>query len=201
MPQRCIGCQAELPEEVNFCTQCGCDELVDSVSATRGFAKDQPVAPEPLATAAQIPTQSCACAQGETCDGSSSNSCGSRFIAPLPAAAPLSANTSKVAMDDHEFKESLASLTRGLLKDEDQLRKIRAAASAHHFTCAQASQLIAVVKGHPGEALVTLYPALVDATVDNFSRVLMGMKWIEERQEAIAKLKLDAGQYATVLKK
>lgn len=188
MPQRCIGCQAELPENVKFCTSCGCDKLVDSVSAQSGFAAKQPAAPQPLSTGSQIPTQSSAASS-------------STFTAPLPAAAPLGPNTAKHAMDSREFGDLLGSLSRGLMKDRDQITKIKAAASAHFFTCDQASQLIAVVKGHPGEALVTLYPALVDASVENFSKTLLGMKWIEERQEVLTNLKLDQSQYAAVLKK
>ena len=187
MPQRCIGCQAELPENVKFCTSCGCDMLVDSVSAQSGFAAKHPVAPAPVSTSSKIPEQSAASS--------------STFTAPLPAAAPLGPNTAKHAMDSREFGDLLGSLSRGLMKDKDQITKIKAAASAHHFTCQQASELIAVVKGHPGEALITLYPALVDASVENFSKTLLGMKWIEERQEVLTNLKLDQSQYAAVLKK
>lgn len=37
--------------------------------------------------------------------------------------------------------------------------------------------MAAVVKGHPGEALITLYPSLVDADVANFTKVLRALKW------------------------
>jgi hypothetical protein len=103
-------------------------------------------------------------------------------------------------MDNHEFSDFLASLSRGLMKDADQTKKIKAAASAHFFTCAQAVAVGAVVKGHPVEALATLYPALVDADA-NFGAVLQSLKWVEERQELVANLKLDASKYAALLKK
>jgi hypothetical protein len=57
-----------------------------------------------------------------------------------------------------------------------------------------------VVKGHPGEAVITLYPALNDAD-KNFPGVLKNLKWIEERVEVIEALKLDKTKYAEVLKK
>lgn len=86
------------------------------------------------------------------------------------------------------------------MKDKDQITKIKAAAGTHYFTCAQAIETANHVKGHPGEAIVTLYPALVDAN-DNFASVLSSLKWIEERQEVINNLKLDSTKYASLLKK
>jgi len=103
-------------------------------------------------------------------------------------------------MDAHEFADFLASLSRGLMQDKDQITKIRAAASAHHFTCAQAIATANVVKGHPGEAIVTLFPALVDADTQ-FESVLLSLKWVEERQEVVDKLKLDAKKYPSAFKK
>ena len=58
-----------------------------------------------------------------------------------------------------------------------------------------------VVKGHPGEAVITLYPSLSDANEANFAGVLANLKWIEERTEVIDALKLDRAKYAAVLKK
>ena len=81
-----------------------------------------------------------------------------------------------------------------------QLTKIKAAASAHHFTCAQAISVANVTRGHPVDALCTLYPALVDAEA-NFASVLASLKWVEERQEIVDKLKLDENKYAQVLNK
>lgn len=132
-----------------------------------------------------------------TAAATSSNS----FTAATPAAAPLPTNSNKIAMDEHEFKDFLGSISRGLMQDKDQITKIKAAASAHYFTCAQAIVTAAHVKGHPGEAIITLYPALVDADVTNFSLVLGSLKWIEERQEVVQALKLDEKLYASVLKK
>jgi hypothetical protein len=122
------------------------------------------------------------------------------FTAPTPAGAARPENTAKIAMDKHEFDDFLASISRGLMKDKDQITKIKAAASAHSFTCEQAVAVANVTKGHPVEAICALYPSIVDAD-ENFNKVLQGLKWIEERQEVVNNLKLDASKYADVLKK
>jgi hypothetical protein len=154
-----------------------------------GFAAKQSSAPSPapsVSAAAAAPSPSPAPA--------------SSFSAPLPAARELQPNTAKIPMDDHEFSDFLGSLSRGLMKDADQIRKIKAAASAHHFTCKQAIAMSDVVKGHPGEAIITLFPALVDVD-KQFESVLLNLKWAEERQEVITALKLDASKFPNAFKK
>ena len=189
MAQRCIACQAQLAESVKFCTNCGSRDLVSSVVAGTGFAAAQPAAPTPAPSVAQ-----------PTAPAAAASSSSSSFTAALPAGRALAPNTARIPMDAHEFSDFLGSLSRGLMRDKDQITKIRAAASAHHFTCAQAIEVAGVTKGHPGEAVTALYPALVDADA-NFASVLAALKWIEERQEVVQALKLDPAKYAAVLKK
>lgn len=131
---------------------------------------------------------------------SSASSSSSSYTAALPAAAALPVNSARIPMDAHEFRDFLDSLSRGLMRDRDQVTKIKAAASAHFFTCAQAISVAGSVKAHPGEAIITLHHAIVDAD-QNFATVLASLKWIEERQEVVDTLKLDASKYATLLKK
>jgi len=99
-------------------------------------------------------------------------------------------------MDSREFSDLLASLSRGLMRDKDQVTKIKAAATSNTFTCAQAIELANVVKGHPVEALTVLYPSLVDAD-KSFGSVLRSLQWKEERAELVEALKLDKSKYQT----
>ena len=155
-------------------------------------------AKSPAPASAVAPTPAPSVSQPVAASSSSSSS----FVAPTPAARPLAANNARIPMDDHEFPEFLASLSRGLMKDADQIRKIKAAASANFFTCAQAIAMAQVVKGHPGEAIITLFPALTDADVDaNFVSVLLSLKWMEERTEVCDALKLDKSRFAAAFKK
>ena len=90
--------------------------LVHSVSsAAGGFAAPQPAAPKPAPAVSQ---PSAAPASAAAAAPSSST-----FTAPVPAARPLAPNTARKDMDEHEFKDFLASLSRGLMKDRDQITK------------------------------------------------------------------------------
>jgi hypothetical protein len=89
--------------------------LVHSVSsAAGGFAAPQPAALKPAPAVSQ-PSAAAAAAP--------SSSSSTTFTAPVPAARPLAPNTARKDMDEHEFKDFLASLSRGLMKDRDQITK------------------------------------------------------------------------------
>jgi hypothetical protein len=135
--------------------------------------------------------QRCAQCSAEVADAPRfCTACGAQALTP---ATPLSAG--RPPMDAHEFGDFRSSLSRGLMLEKDQLLRIRAAASAHTFTCKQLIEVIAFVKAHPVEAIVALYASLSDADA-NFASVLAALKWPEDRQDAIARLKLDASKYA-----
>lgn len=115
---------------------------------------------------------------------------------------------------EEEFINFIESLTKGLLREKDQLVKINAAVANHTLTCEQVKQIALVTKVwdpipharshscpadthsccslHPQmcwcSSVVACYPKIVDK--ENFGEVLKVFKFDEEREEVCERLGL-----------
>ena len=86
-------------------------------------------------------------------------------------------------MSDHEFDDFINGLSRGLMREQDQFRKVKAAVNSYLFTCQQVVQTIQHCKAWQVKCVELMYKKITNK--DKFIEIIIPIFKFQDEKDIL----------------